>query len=154
RSSAAQSALVQRFLKSYPLAPAGRRCEKCQTMPNDAVAGVSQPPVYQSERSPKVALARSSIVTASVLAAMALAGCGGVTPTSQQTDPTLTGTPFYGKSGNGAQYGSISEDNSLFTFGHGKNNQDGGGAGLGVNAYLWRGTLETLSFMPLASADP
>jgi hypothetical protein len=31
---------------------------------------------------------------------------------------------------------------------------DGGGAGLGVNAYLWRATLDTLSFMPLASADP
>ncbi len=31
--------------------------------------------------------------------------------------------------------------------------QDGGGA-LGVNAYLWRGALDTLSFMPLASADP
>ncbi|MBW8270961.1 DUF3576 domain-containing protein [Caldovatus aquaticus] len=30
----------------------------------------------------------------------------------------------------------------------------GGGPGLGVNAYLWRATLDTLSFMPLASADP
>ena len=30
---------------------------------------------------------------------------------------------------------------------------DEGGA-LGVNAYLWRGALDTLSFMPLASADP
>lgn len=27
-------------------------------------------------------------------------------------------------------------------------------AALGVNAYLWRATLDTLSFMPLASADP
>lgn len=27
-------------------------------------------------------------------------------------------------------------------------------AGLGVNSYLWRATLDTLSFMPLASADP
>ena len=27
-------------------------------------------------------------------------------------------------------------------------------AALGVNAYLWRATLETLSFIPLASADP
>lgn len=26
--------------------------------------------------------------------------------------------------------------------------------GMGVNAFLWRSTLETLSFMPLASADP
>ncbi len=32
---------------------------------------------------------------------------------------------------------------------------DGGsGGGVGVNAYLWRGALETLNFMPLASADP
>ena len=30
----------------------------------------------------------------------------------------------------------------------------GGGAALGVNSYLWRATLDTLSFMPLASADP
>lgn len=26
--------------------------------------------------------------------------------------------------------------------------------GIGVNAYLWRATLDTLSFMPLANADP
>jgi hypothetical protein len=36
--------------------------------------------------------------------------------------------------------------------------RDGGGAegggGIGVNAFLWRATLDTLSFMPLASADP
>ncbi|WP_149539846.1 DUF3576 domain-containing protein [Siccirubricoccus phaeus] len=30
----------------------------------------------------------------------------------------------------------------------------GGASGLAVNAYLWRATLDTLSFMPLASADP
>ncbi len=30
----------------------------------------------------------------------------------------------------------------------------GGGGGIGVNAYLWRGTLETLDFMPIQSADP
>jgi hypothetical protein len=28
------------------------------------------------------------------------------------------------------------------------------GAQIGVNSFLWRATLETLSFMPLASADP
>jgi len=28
------------------------------------------------------------------------------------------------------------------------------GTGIGVNAFLWRATLDTLSFMPLASADP
>jgi hypothetical protein len=30
----------------------------------------------------------------------------------------------------------------------------GSGSGLSVNAYLWRATLDTLAFMPLASADP
>jgi hypothetical protein len=35
------------------------------------------------------------------------------------------------------------------------NNKDTeAGATLAVNAYLWRGALETLGFMPLASADP
>ena len=30
----------------------------------------------------------------------------------------------------------------------------GSQTGIGVNAFLWRATLDTLSFMPLASADP
>lgn len=31
---------------------------------------------------------------------------------------------------------------------------DGSPTQIGVNSYLWRATLDTLSFMPLASADP
>ncbi len=45
---------------------------------------------------------------------------------------------------------------TLFTTAHNgtsDSSSDQGGA-LGVNAYLWRGALDTLSFMPLASADP
>ena len=30
----------------------------------------------------------------------------------------------------------------------------GGDSGIGVNSYLWRASLDTVSFMPLASADP
>lgn len=30
----------------------------------------------------------------------------------------------------------------------------GDGAGIGVNSFLWRASLDTLSFMPLTSADP
>ncbi len=30
----------------------------------------------------------------------------------------------------------------------------GGGGGIGVNAFLWQSTLETLDFLPIASADP
>jgi hypothetical protein len=32
--------------------------------------------------------------------------------------------------------------------------QPGGGGGVGVNAYLWRATLDTMSIWPVASADP
>lgn len=41
----------------------------------------------------------------------------------------------------------------LMLFG-GRPAQQEQGSGLAVNAYLWRGALETLKFMPLASADP
>ena len=49
--------------------------------------------------------------------------------------------------------GTLSGDDSLFSFGRSNKTDDAGGA-LGVNAYLWRGALDTLSFMPLQSADP
>ena len=56
----------------------------------------------------------------------------------------------------GGEQGKLFGDQGL-AFGIGKgagsNNQAEGGA-LGVNAYLWRGALDTLAFMPLASADP
>ena len=32
--------------------------------------------------------------------------------------------------------------------------QGGGGGGIGVNSFLWRASLDTMSFMPLTSADP
>ena len=35
-----------------------------------------------------------------------------------------------------------------------KKESTGGGGGIGVNTFLWRASLDTLSFMPLASADP
>jgi hypothetical protein len=44
--------------------------------------------------------------------------------------------------------------NTLF-FGDNKKSDSGGGAvGIGVNSLLWRASLDTISFMPLASADP
>ena len=37
---------------------------------------------------------------------------------------------------------------------NGKSNNGGGGPGIGVNSYLWHGTLDTVSFLPITSADP
>ncbi len=38
--------------------------------------------------------------------------------------------------------------------GSGKNSSGGDGSGVGVNSFLWRATLDTISFMPVTSADP
>ena len=96
---------------------------------------------------------RSGLVLLCCLAL--LSGCGQ----SRPNDPSGTSADYaradaepMGLSGN------LTGGDSLFEFGTSKRGKrDGGGgegAGLGVNAYLWRGALDTLSFMPLASADP
>ena len=55
----------------------------------------------------------------------------------------------------GGEQGRLFGDSGLVLGVGGKNGQNREeGAALGVNAYLWRGALDTLSFMPLASADP
>ncbi len=50
------------------------------------------------------------------------------------------------------------QDDGIVLFGTARSRPEdsaaGGGAGLGVNAFLWRATLDTLAFMPLSSADP
>ncbi|MEQ9519328.1 MAG: DUF3576 domain-containing protein [Parvibaculum sp.] len=49
---------------------------------------------------------------------------------------------------------SIFGEEGLVLFG-GKGSEDGGGgSGIGVNSFLWRASLDTLSFVPLVSADP
>lgn len=45
-------------------------------------------------------------------------------------------------------------DGGLNLFGGDKKKPEETGNGIGVNTYLWRATLDTLSFMPLSSADP
>jgi hypothetical protein len=42
----------------------------------------------------------------------------------------------------------------LHLFGRGKAPANANTPAIGVNGYLWRATLDTLAFMPLASADP
>ncbi len=102
------------------------------------------------------AIPKSTIVV--FLVSMLLAACGTATKTNP-TDPGYIGQQGPASSGS-MPGGSILGDSNL-VFGTAKQRPgDSGGAGgtgggsLGVNAYLWRGALDTLSFMPLASADP
>jgi hypothetical protein len=39
-------------------------------------------------------------------------------------------------------------------FGDDKKKKEGEGGGIGVNSFLWRASLDTLGFMPIANADP
>ena len=67
-----------------------------------------------------------------------------------------------GKSGGASTYSASGKKNEsvfgpdgLSLFG-GKNKTDegAGSGGIGVNTYLWRASLDSIAFMPLASADP
>jgi hypothetical protein len=51
------------------------------------------------------------------------------------------------------QRGKLTGD-GLSLGGSDKGEENSGGNPLGVNSFLWRATLDTLAFMPLASADP
>lgn len=48
--------------------------------------------------------------------------------------------------------GSIFGKDGLILFG--KKKEEGGTGGVAVNSFLWRASLDTLSFMPLSAADP
>jgi hypothetical protein len=80
-------------------------------------------------------------------AALLLAGCGQgrYVENSEYNDPA-----------NSSQRGSLLGGGQFTLFGGGTNRNGGAdqGGALGVNAFLWRGSLDTLSFMPLVSADP
>lgn len=51
--------------------------------------------------------------------------------------------------------GKLTGEDGFNLLGGGSDDADGNGGGsLGVNSFLWRATLDTLAFMPFASADP
>jgi hypothetical protein len=77
---------------------------------------------------------------------LGLSGCGGSGPTEATVNnPETMYLP-------GAQ--ASADSHPLFQLGGAKSSGSVQGTGIQVNAYLWRATLDTLSFMPLASADP
>lgn len=88
---------------------------------------------------------------AALVLGLALAACG--------SDDTVYPRSAEGKGGaTYEQHQSVFGGEGLNIFGGGNEQlpteQGQGGAGIGVNSYLWRASLDTISFMPLASADP
>jgi hypothetical protein len=91
--------------------------------------------------------------------ALSLAGCGGGQSTYPEPSPTGDQSIPNPKPGDTAAPGGglFGRDGLVISGGEqsGAAQAAGGaGSGVGVNAFLWRATLDTLSFMPLASADP
>jgi hypothetical protein len=87
-----------------------------------------------------------------VAVALTLAACGGL-PRGKNPEFTVY-DPKEQRIRD--RYGTVTGQDGFSLFGRGGNSRSasadaGGGGGIGVNAYLWRGALETLDFMPLAS---
>ncbi len=81
----------------------------------------------------------ASVLLIASVSALALAACG------------------HGGQGAGGNEKVYVDGQNNGMFGHmfrKKQHGDPAQAGIGVNSYLWRATLDTLSFMPLGSADP
>jgi len=84
-----------------------------------------------------------------LVAAIAVGGCGYVETTRESYH-----NPKVDADAESARAGSIlGGPNGFDLLGGGKKTDQGGG-GIGVNSFLWRASLDTLAFMPLASADP
>ncbi|MDR3498373.1 MAG: DUF3576 domain-containing protein [Parvibaculum sp.] len=83
-------------------------------------------------------------------AALALGGCGlfgggdSTYPSQEGTGPTHPG--------GAPERQTIFGEGGITLFGGDSGSDQGNG--IGVNSFLWRASLDTISFMPLASADP
>ena len=94
-----------------------------------------------------------ALLLPTVLAPLALTGCGTSSNNFRPVaEDEYAGDPRYKNADQGRLFGE--NGISLGIGNKGGNPADAGSGVLGVNAYLWRGALDTLSFMPLASADP
>jgi hypothetical protein len=92
------------------------------------------------------------------IAVLALAGCSSAGLKPNTTPPDFQGLGS-GSPGDPSTNRLGGEDSgTIFGIGKGAKkdqaNGGGGGSGIGVNAFLWRGALDTIAFMPLSSADP
>lgn len=103
---------------------------------------------------------KAALFTLTLVAGLSLSACGGTSesnypepsPSSDQSIPN----PKQGEAE--PKGGGLFGRDGIVLSGGGANDaaRDAGGAagGVGVNAFLWRATLDTLSFMPLSNADP
>lgn len=90
---------------------------------------------------------RFALLTAALLAA---ASCTGKT---EYNYPDKKPGERINPTGSNKQYEGVLGQDGFNLFGR-KSADDQGGGGIGVNSYLWRASLDSISFMPVSSADP
>ena len=90
---------------------------------------------------------RRGLAVLSLATAVALSACGLITSEGSYKNPKVE--PVDAPPPNGSLLGG---EGGIDILGGKKKPTDE--SGIGVNSFLWRASLDTLSFMPLASADP
>jgi Domain of unknown function (DUF3576) len=94
---------------------------------------------------------------AALIAVLAVAACSSDTAKSNQTAQNFQGLGSGSPADSSVTRVGTADSGSTFGIGKASTDRDQGSAGgnaIGVNAFLWRGALDTIAFMPLASADP
>ncbi|WP_448205191.1 DUF3576 domain-containing protein [Azospirillum sp. sgz302134] len=84
-----------------------------------------------------------------IAATLALAGCSSWGGKTETMDEQMRNKDY--------KFGSLlGTEGGINLFGKNKRNgaDQGDPNGIGVNSFLWRASLDTLSFMPIVSADP
>jgi hypothetical protein len=85
-----------------------------------------------------------------VLSGLTLVGCASHSSPPTRVATNANGDVIAASGGGGGGFFGIGGDKKKAAE---QANKDAA-AGIGVNSYLWRASLDTLHFMPLASADP
>jgi hypothetical protein len=99
---------------------------------------------------------RTKFYLAALLGLLALSACDDDgEPTNDVILPGDTAYPQADIDRRRTRAGKLTGDDGLVSFG-GPEKEEGAGSNspIGVNSFLWRATLDTLGFLPIASADP
>ena len=85
-----------------------------------------------------------------LICGLMLLGACGIPVEREFPDTTGPRGPSSGENDNESIFGP----GGVNLFGGDSGGDSGSGGGIGINSFLWRASLDTLSFMPLNSADP
>jgi len=93
-------------------------------------------------------LRRQAQISGLLLTLGLLAACGNAVARYPIDRPKGATSPIYD------QPDTVFGEGGLSIGGPAEPTEGGGGYGIGVNSFLWRASLDTVSFMPITTADP